>query len=183
MDFRQFVPTKAEFRANPIGIVFGYAFLLVISLPGIALLLAVVWFATRQFRQHPIAGAFGLLVLGAALARWDWIQRHWRELPEHRRGGIFVTLMFAFCFYYYFVLDHSIRPVYHEATHSYTFGGYDCASNCSRHVAGYKWAGEHDIDSEEDCKGDSQSFVEGCKVWVAEYEEGMEAINEQPYGE
>src|SRR5882757_4889224 len=51
------------------------------------------------------------------------------------------------------------------------FKGYDCTVDCSGHEAGYKWAEQHDIDSEDDCEtaGDhsnSPSFAEGCKAFV-----------------
>ena len=47
-----------------------------------------------------------------------------------------------------------------------TFHGYSCTSDCSGHEAGYNWAEEHDIDDEDRCGGNSQSFIEGCKAYV-----------------
>jgi len=49
-----------------------------------------------------------------------------------------------------------------------TFHGYDCAVDCSGHEAGYRWAEEHNITDEEDCGGNSQSFIEGCKAYAEE---------------
>lgn len=49
-----------------------------------------------------------------------------------------------------------------------TFSGYKCTVDCSGHAAGYQWAEEHDIDDEDDCGGNSQSFIEGCKAYVQE---------------
>lgn len=50
----------------------------------------------------------------------------------------------------------------------YYFGEYKCDSDCSGHYAGYDWAEEKGITSKEDCVGNSQSFIEGCKVYVEE---------------
>ena len=49
-----------------------------------------------------------------------------------------------------------------------TFHGYECTIDCAGHEAGYNWAEEHDITDEEDCGGDSESFIEGCKAYVEE---------------
>lgn len=48
----------------------------------------------------------------------------------------------------------------------YYFYEYKCVDDCSGHYAGYDWAEKKGITNEEDCVGDSQSFVEGCKVYV-----------------
>jgi hypothetical protein len=47
-----------------------------------------------------------------------------------------------------------------------SFYGYTCTENCSGHEAGYEWAEENDIDDEDDCSGNSQSFIEGCYAYV-----------------
>jgi hypothetical protein len=52
----------------------------------------------------------------------------------------------------------------YEAAH----GDADCTQDCSGHEAGYKWAEEHDIADEDDCTGNSESFIEGCKAYVAD---------------
>lgn len=49
-----------------------------------------------------------------------------------------------------------------------TFHGYECTEDCSGHEAGYEWAEENDIDDEDDCSGDSDSFDEGCQAYVEE---------------
>lgn len=43
-----------------------------------------------------------------------------------------------------------------------------CTEDCSGHEAGYQWAEEHDITDEDDCDGKSESFIEGCKAYVAD---------------
>lgn len=55
-----------------------------------------------------------------------------------------------------------------------TFGGYECTEDCSGHQAGYDWAREHNITDPDDCGGDSQSFVEGCKVYTENPYRGSE---------
>ncbi|MFH1654603.1 MAG: hypothetical protein ABIE74_11205 [Pseudomonadota bacterium] len=49
-----------------------------------------------------------------------------------------------------------------------TFHGYECTDDCSGHEAGYEWAKENDISDIENCDGNSDSFNEGCQVYVEE---------------
>lgn len=49
---------------------------------------------------------------------------------------------------------------------NYYFHGYKCTDDCGGHYAGYEWAEENNIRREEDCVGNSQSFIEGCKAFV-----------------
>ena len=59
-------------------------------------------------------------------------------------------------------LDHLvIDPVQDNIFH-----GYSCKGDCSGHKAGYEWASEKGIISIDDCGGNSQSFIEGCKAYV-----------------
>ena len=51
-------------------------------------------------------------------------------------------------------------------TGSQTFGGYECTEDCAGHNAGYEWAENNDISDIDDCGGKSQSFIEGCWVYV-----------------
>lgn len=48
------------------------------------------------------------------------------------------------------------------------FHGYPCTVDCSGHEAGYAWAEEHDIDDPDDCDGNSDSFIEGCRAYAEE---------------
>ena len=49
-----------------------------------------------------------------------------------------------------------------------SFRGYECSDDCSGHQAGYNWALENNIDNEDNCSGNSQSFIEGCYSYVEE---------------
>lgn len=49
-----------------------------------------------------------------------------------------------------------------------TFHGYDCKTDCSGHEAGYVWAAKHMYDDPAQCRGKSQSFIEGCQAWIEE---------------
>lgn len=49
-----------------------------------------------------------------------------------------------------------------------SFGKYTCTYDCSGHEAGYEWAEENDIDDPDDCGGNSQSFIEGCREYAEE---------------
>lgn len=49
-----------------------------------------------------------------------------------------------------------------------TFYGYECqTSDCSGHKAGYEWAKNKNITEYENCGGNSESFIEGCKSYVS----------------
>ncbi len=50
----------------------------------------------------------------------------------------------------------------------YRFMGYSCLDDCSGHLAGYRWAQRNGIDDEDDCTGNSDSFIEGCLAYVEE---------------
>lgn len=71
--------------------------------------------------------------------------------------------------------DRGITPVQstdnarqYTSTPNMTLHGYDCTVDCSGHEAGYAWAEEHGISDEDDCSGNSESFIEGCKAYVQE---------------
>ena len=53
-----------------------------------------------------------------------------------------------------------------EQSSSGYYKGFECASNCSGHIAGYDWAEEKGIDDPRDCGGNSESFIEGCISYV-----------------
>jgi hypothetical protein len=59
-----------------------------------------------------------------------------------------------------------------------TFYGYRCTQDCSGHQAGYKWAEQKGIESEEDCGGDSNSFIEGCQAYVEEQQKDEDEASE-----
>jgi hypothetical protein len=50
----------------------------------------------------------------------------------------------------------------------FTFKGYECTVDCEGHEAGYAWAEEKGIDDPDDCGGNSQSFIEGCRAYAEE---------------
>jgi hypothetical protein len=49
-----------------------------------------------------------------------------------------------------------------------TFRGYSCTIDCSGHEAGYNWAEEKGITDPDDCDGNSDSFIEGCRSYAEE---------------
>lgn len=51
------------------------------------------------------------------------------------------------------------------------FHGYICTQDCSGHQAGYAWAERHEITDPDDCRGNSQSFIEGCQAYAEEHED------------
>jgi hypothetical protein len=55
-----------------------------------------------------------------------------------------------------------------------SFGGNSCVDNCEGHRAGYEWAEENGIRSEDDCSGNSSSFEEGCRTYVEDSDRGAE---------
>jgi len=48
------------------------------------------------------------------------------------------------------------------------FHGARCTKDCSGHRAGYEWAQEKNVREESACGGTSESFREGCRIWVRE---------------
>lgn len=44
-----------------------------------------------------------------------------------------------------------------------------CTNDCSGHQAGYDWAKSKGIADPDDCTGNSESFIEGCRVASEEY--------------
>ncbi|WP_408987988.1 hypothetical protein [Rhizobium sp. PRIMUS64] len=55
-----------------------------------------------------------------------------------------------------------------------SFGGNACVDNCEGHRAGYEWAENNGIQSEDDCSGNSSSFEEGCRTYVEDSEPEVE---------
>jgi hypothetical protein len=51
---------------------------------------------------------------------------------------------------------------------SQSYKGYECTGDCSGHKAGYEWAKKKGITDPDDCGGNSQSFIEGCKSYATE---------------
>lgn len=51
---------------------------------------------------------------------------------------------------------------------------YGCTQDCSGHDAGYAWAQDNDVSDPDDCGGDSQSFIEGCRAYGEAYQEARE---------
>jgi hypothetical protein len=44
----------------------------------------------------------------------------------------------------------------------------DCTANCSNFDDGYAWAQARNFKAEEQCRGRSRAFVEGCMIYVTE---------------
>ncbi|MBY5474650.1 MULTISPECIES: hypothetical protein [Rhizobium] len=59
-------------------------------------------------------------------------------------------------------------------TFAQSFGGNSCVDNCEGHSAGYEWAEDNGIQSEDECSGNSSSFEEGCRTYVEEPDRGAE---------
>ena len=51
------------------------------------------------------------------------------------------------------------------------FRDHPCTEDCSGHEAGYDWADRKGIEDPDDCGGNSNSFVEGCRAWAEEQAE------------
>ncbi len=46
------------------------------------------------------------------------------------------------------------------------FHGYACGSDCVSHQQGYSWASAHKIANPMDCRGTSETFIEGCRAFT-----------------
>jgi hypothetical protein len=61
----------------------------------------------------------------------------------------------------------SLSAIQSARAQAQTYGGFDCTIGCSGHAAGYKWAADHGVESEDDCpQGNSQSFHEDCIAYT-----------------
>ena len=54
------------------------------------------------------------------------------------------------------------------------FMGYPCTQDCSGHEAGAAWAERRGISDSSDCNGNSNSFIEGCRSYVADQTGSLE---------
>jgi len=50
--------------------------------------------------------------------------------------------------------------------HPILFHGYACTDDCISHQQGYSWASAHGISNPNDCRGISETFIEGCKAFA-----------------
>ena len=66
-------------------------------------------------------------------------------------------------------LGHTPLPV-QDVGRADLFHGYQCGVDCSTHQKGYAWAAQHKIAEPKDCRGTSESFIEGC--WAYAGKEG-----------
>jgi len=46
------------------------------------------------------------------------------------------------------------------------FHGYACGADCSSHQEGYAWGSAHKIANPMDCRGTSETFIEGCRAYA-----------------
>ena len=58
------------------------------------------------------------------------------------------------------------RPQSPRPTATPTPSTYACRSDCSGHRAGYDWARNRGISDANQCTGNSQSFIEGCRAFT-----------------
>ena len=61
--------------------------------------------------------------------------------------------------------------------------GFPCSGDCEGHVKGYEWAEALGISDPDECGGNSQSFIEGCRCYAQEQQkeqagEGAAAVAE-----
>jgi hypothetical protein len=48
----------------------------------------------------------------------------------------------------------------------FLFHGYACGNDCTGHQEGYAWASAHKISNPMDCRGTSETFIEGCRAFA-----------------
>jgi hypothetical protein len=46
------------------------------------------------------------------------------------------------------------------------FHGYACMLECSQLQEGYAWASAHKISNPRDCRGTSETFIDGCRAFA-----------------
>lgn len=57
-------------------------------------------------------------------------------------------------------------PNHTAAPGPFLFHGYACGSDCTSHQEGYAWASAHKISNPMDCRGTSETFIEGCRAFT-----------------
>ena len=57
-------------------------------------------------------------------------------------------------------------PNHTGAPGPFLFHGYACGSDCTGHQQGYAWASAHKIVNPRDCRGTSETFIEGCRAFT-----------------
>jgi hypothetical protein len=62
----------------------------------------------------------------------------------------------------------SAQPTAAPQKASSTSAQDDCTSNCVNFDDGYAWAQARSFKAEEQCRGRSRAFVEGCMIYVTE---------------
>jgi hypothetical protein len=64
------------------------------------------------------------------------------------------------------------------------FHGYPFTRDCSGQEAGYQWAQDHNITDPDDCGGNSESFIEGCKSYAVKHfdQDGETPTNPKYHG-
>jgi hypothetical protein len=80
--------------------------------------------------------------------------------------NFFIIVGIILFFFFYFSEDEKFLPESSESQKTYK--GYECTDDCSGHEAGYEWAQRKGITDPDDCGGNSNSFIEGCKSYVGE---------------
>jgi len=60
------------------------------------------------------------------------------------------------------------KPVAAPPKASPSSAQHGCTSNCTAFDDGYAWAQAHSFKTEEQCRGRSRAFVEGCMIYVTE---------------
>ena len=46
------------------------------------------------------------------------------------------------------------------------FHGYTCGADCTSHQEDYAWGSAHKIANPMDCRGNSETFIEGCRAYA-----------------
>jgi hypothetical protein len=65
-----------------------------------------------------------------------------------------------------------------SSTYEETAGSSDCTEDCSGHEAGFEYAKENELTDPDECDGNSQSFVEGCREYGDEIARRVEEFDE-----
>jgi hypothetical protein len=81
--------------------------------------------------------------------------------------------------------EHQDAPAEVDPVELASDHGMPCTVDCSGHAAGYQWAETQGITDHDDCGGNSESFIEGCRTRAeeaAEQEHEEEDAHGSAYG-
>ncbi len=138
-----------------------WTFISVVFLTAIPVI--VLWESDHQIIASAI-GCYGLLYAISFLFKEREEENLWRQIID-LFGGLMMFVTLGIFIQDYF--DDSPTPSSPIQQDKNYFYNYECTgSDCEGHKEGFNDAKANNIQYASDCRGESQSYIEGCEAWV-----------------